>query len=115
MNGILAPIFAPFHGENSSCGGLHMSLSRRFFLGGMSIAPLARGNYSAATGTAEQRRLMAMQIRNNAATFQNELPLPDHPANGDEDRYPNHIANFSKGLPHNAQGEVDPQAYGALI
>jgi hypothetical protein len=92
-----------------------MALSRRFFLGGLSVAPLARANYPAATGTADQRRLMALQIRNNAATFQNELPLPDHPANGDEDRYSSHIANFSKGLPHNAQGEVDPQAYGALV
>ena len=92
-----------------------MSLTRRFFLGGLSVAPLARANYDAATGTAEQRRLMALQIRNNAATFQNELPLPDHPSNGDEQAYPNHIANFSKGLPHNDQGEVDPQAYGKLI
>jgi hypothetical protein len=91
-----------------------MSLTRRFFLGGLSVAPLARANYSAATGTADQRREMALQIRNNAATFQNQLPLPDHPTNGDEDRYPNQIANFSKGLPHNAQGEVDPQSYGML-
>src|SRR5262249_42602469 len=91
-----------------------MSLTRRFFLGGLSVAPLARANYSAATGTPDQRRDMALQIRNNAATFQNELPLPDHPTNGDEDRYPNQIANFSKGLPHNAQGEVDPQSYGML-
>src|SRR5689334_12318728 len=92
-----------------------MALTRRFFLGGLSVASLARANYDAATGTAEQRRLMAMQIRNNAATFQNELPLPDHPSNGDEQLYGNHIANFSKGLPHNDQGEVDAQAYGKLM
>ena len=91
-----------------------MSLTRRLFLGGVSSASLARAHYDAATGTAEQRRLMALQIRNNAATFQNELPLPDHPANGDEQSYPNRIANFSKGLPHNDRGEVDLPAYGIL-
>ncbi|MEO6075785.1 MAG: vanadium-dependent haloperoxidase [Dokdonella sp.] len=37
-----------------------------------------------------------------------------HPVNGDEARYPNRIANFSKTLPHNALGEVDQAAYHAL-
>jgi hypothetical protein len=92
-----------------------MSVTRRLFLGGLGVAPLARANIDAATGSAEQRRLMALQIRNNAATFQNELPLPDHPSNGDEQAYSNHIANFSKGLPHNDQGEADPQAYSQLM
>src|SRR5438477_11965499 len=92
-----------------------MSFSRRFFLGGLPLAPLARAGYDAATGTPEQRRNMALQIRENAATFENTPPLPAHPANGDEQRYPGYIANFSKGLPHNDQGEVDPQAYGQLL
>lgn len=34
--------------------------------------------------------------------------------NGDEERYPNHIANFSKALPHDDLGEVDGAAYAAL-
>src|SRR5579862_9878163 len=92
-----------------------MSLTRRFFLGGLGVAPLARAGYSAATGTPSQRAAMALQIRNNAAAFENDQPLPDHPSNGDEQLYPNYIANFSKGMPHNAQGEVDPQAYAALL
>jgi hypothetical protein len=92
-----------------------MALTRRFFLGGLSIASLSHASYDAATGTAEQRRAMALEIRDNAATFENTLPLPDHPSNGDEQRYPNHIANFSKGLPHNDQGEVDPAAYSLLL
>jgi hypothetical protein len=92
-----------------------MSLSRRFFLGGLTVAPLARAGYDAATGTPEQRRNMALQIRENVATFENTLPIPAHPVNGDEQRYPSYIANFSKGLPHNDRGEVDPQAYGQLL
>ena len=91
-----------------------MSLTRRLFLGGVSSASLARAHYDAATGTAEQRRLMALQIRNNAATFQNELPLPDHPANGDEQSYPTALP-VSKGLPHNDRGEVDLPAYGIYV
>src|SRR3954451_11120896 len=92
-----------------------MSLSRRFFLGGLTIAPLARAGYDAATGTPEQRRSMALQIRNNAASFEDTFPLPAHTVNGDELLYPNHIASFSKGLPHNDRGEVDPQAYNQLL
>lgn len=34
--------------------------------------------------------------------------------NGDEDRYPNRIASFSKTLPHDDLGEVDQAAYSAL-
>jgi membrane-associated phospholipid phosphatase len=38
-----------------------------------------------------------------------------HPTNDDETRYPGYIGNFSKGLPHNALGEVEPAAYQALL
>jgi hypothetical protein len=40
--------------------------------------------------------------------------VPAHPNNGDEAAYPNKIGNFSKGLPHNALGEVDLNAYQAF-
>ena len=36
-----------------------------------------------------------------------------HHANGDEERYPTRIGSFSKTLPHNEFGEVDPAAYDA--
>ena len=35
--------------------------------------------------------------------------------NGDEDRYTNRIASYSKGLPHDGLGEVDPRAYDTLL
>src|SRR2546428_441616 len=35
--------------------------------------------------------------------------------NGDEVLYPNRIGNFSKALPHNDIGEVDPAAYDSLL
>lgn len=62
-----------------------------------------------------QRRQEAFDIRENAAEFQRDLPLPNHPCNGDEDRYPNKIGNFSKTLPHNSLGEVNINAYNIYI
>jgi hypothetical protein len=61
------------------------------------------------------RREQAFQVRRDAALFQRQLPVPDHPCNGDEALYPNKIGNYSKGLPHNNLGEVDLAAYGSMI
>jgi hypothetical protein len=64
---------------------------------------------------AKQRRQKAFQVRRKAAIFQEKLPLPNHPCNGDEDLFSNKIGNYSKGLPHNLLGEVSLNAYNALI
>ncbi|WP_026580897.1 vanadium-dependent haloperoxidase [Bacillus sp. J33] len=42
-------------------------------------------------------------------------PPIDHPCNGDEERYPAKIGNYSKGLPHNSLGEADIPAYNSYI
>jgi membrane-associated phospholipid phosphatase len=63
----------------------------------------------------QQRRQHAYRVRHQAALYHRTLPLPAHRSNGDEDRYPNKIASFSKGLPHNPLGEVDLAAYTALL
>ncbi|MEZ5403010.1 MAG: vanadium-dependent haloperoxidase [Bryobacteraceae bacterium] len=39
----------------------------------------------------------------------------DHPTNGDEERYPNKIASFSKTLLHKPNGETSLDAYRSLI
>lgn len=62
-----------------------------------------------------QRRRQAFRVRRQAAVFQKNLPLPDHPCNGDEGLYPDKIGNYTKGLPHNSLGEVDIDAYDALL
>lgn len=64
---------------------------------------------------ARERRQEAFNIRQRAALFQKDLPVPGHPCNGDEDIYANKIGNYSKGLPHNELGEVCTNAYRALI
>jgi membrane-associated phospholipid phosphatase len=43
-----------------------------------------------------------------------DRPFPTQQANGEERDYP-YVANFSKGLPHDTFGEVDPQAYRQLL
>lgn len=57
----------------------------------------------------------AMQVRIQAATIQNGEGADAHACNGDEERYANKIATFTKGLPHNALGEVDLNAFDSLI
>lgn len=69
------------------------------------IAPLTGG----------ARRKAALAARALAAKDEYDLGTFAQPTNGDEERYPNRIGNFSKGLPHNALGEVDPAAYSALL
>ncbi|MBK9306729.1 MAG: vanadium-dependent haloperoxidase [Nitrospira sp.] len=62
-----------------------------------------------------QRRNEAFQVRQQAAVAQHQLPVVPHPTNGDDDRYHNKIASYTKGLPHNQLGEVDLSAYDRLI
>jgi hypothetical protein len=53
----------------------------------------------------------AYEIRVKAAMTQRMQPLVEHKNNGDEFTYANRIGNYTKGLPHNELGEVDPIAY----
>ncbi|WP_046113956.1 twin-arginine translocation pathway signal protein [Aquincola tertiaricarbonis] len=59
----------------------------------------------------EQFRRRAFEVRSALARAAAEQPVPPHPTNGDEARYANRIGSDSRGLPHNARGEVDPQAW----
>ncbi len=121
-------------------GGIGSALSRRRFLGGLGgvAAVMASGAAGVAglagvTGVAEpaaaaelteaisasasgnQRRKHAWRIRRDAADYWMSRPALDHPTNGDEKCYPARIANYSKSLPHNSFGEVDPVAYDSLL
>ena len=54
-------------------------------------------------------------MRVQAALLQKRLPLALQRTNGDEDLYPSRIASYTKTLPHAENGEVDPDAYLALL
>jgi hypothetical protein len=64
-----------------------------------------------------RRRTRAYHYRQKAARLaaRRNRPLTVALANGEETDYPNRIANYSKGLPHDALGEVDPRAYELLL
>ncbi len=94
-------------------------VSRRAFFAAAAAGAVS-GSARAATPPGAQHELLqrqheAYRIRVDAAQFERDAPQPDHPNNGDEQNYPNFIGNFSKGLPHNGRGEVDPIAYAALL
>jgi hypothetical protein len=98
-------------------------VNRRTFLGGVTAATVAAGLLGLPT-VAEakeigpedpsQRRSDEFGRRDGAAIKEKLLP-PTHRTNGDEERYFNKIANFSKGLPHDVLGEVNLTAYTGLI
>jgi len=116
--------------KTSSSESSRESLSRRKFLGklGKTAATVAGLGALGLPGlesvgeakdigplTPDGRRDDAYRIRRKGALFESRQKLPQHPTNGEEDLYPNKIANFSKGLPHNSLGEVDLAAYATLI
>ena len=126
--------FTEIKHENAPASPL--SSSRRNFLGIAAATVVAgvAGSASITTGATEtaqaqelelqsapgtpaehKRQKEAYRIRVEAARRERELPPANHPTNGDEQRYPNKIASYSKGLPHNRLGEVDRAAYASLI
>src|SRR6266566_3630176 len=49
-----------------------------------------------------QRLQESYMIRLKAAEAEHAINVPPHPTNSDEQRYPNRIGNYSKGLPHDS-------------
>jgi hypothetical protein len=64
---------------------------------------------------ASSRSSQAFELRMRAAELARDRAPVAQTGNGEEDLYPSRIASFSKGLPHNAYGEVDPAAYDAYL
>jgi hypothetical protein len=72
------------------------------------------GGFEPATHAAN-RYMKSYKCRVTAARMARARPLVYHENNGDENRYGNKIASYSKGLPHNQLGEVDLGAYATLV
>lgn len=104
-------------------------VNRRQFLGGVgaTVGVLAATGLPAIGGSAaeaeelapfpgDERRNQAYKVRQTAALAEKQREVLEAVCNGDEDRYPNRIASYSKCLPHDTTtGEVDPAAYQAMI
>ena len=91
-------------------------------VGAVGAKPFLGGKFSEAAaqsvgGLEPSRAQKAYQWRSNTATESyNATPKNSrHPNNGDENLYPNRIGSFSKGMPHDANGEVLPAAYGQFM
>jgi len=84
-------------------------------LAGLERADAATATELAAASPGARRRNQSWQLRTEAADRWRKLPVAQHLNNGDEARYPNRIGSYSKGLPHNRWGEVEPQAYQSLL
>lgn len=84
-------------------------------VGAMTVLAPGAEAVEIAPGEPKDRPNEAELIRENAASNEKNLGTFPHPCNGDEELYPNRIGNFSKTLPHDDFGEVNPAAYDALL
>jgi hypothetical protein len=66
-------------------------------------------------GAGNERATDSFQTRLEAARSEAVVPIPKQITNHDEQKYPNFIGNYSKGLPHNSIGEVNRNAYLSLL
>src|SRR5271165_3333417 len=101
----------------------HPFTRRSLLAEALSAAPFARWFESIAAGVVLPSRELftgnraqaAYDLRDRAALRQSKRPVSSMAANGDEDSVPNFVACFTKGLPRNQFGEVQPAAYRALL
>ena len=61
------------------------------------------------------RAYEAYKLRSRAAWKNFMEPIPEQPDNGDEVFFPNYINSYSKGLPHDENGEVNTAAYDLML
>lgn len=95
-----------------------MLTRRRFVLNtalGFAALPVLADDIGPQGG--RQRAEAAENVRERASEFNgDQIRIPNHTDNGDEDRYPSKFANYSKALKHDPNtGEVDQAAYDAYI
>ena len=76
-----------------------------------------RSQVAAAQGGSNQRANACAKLRRDAAQegLQSTPANLQHLSNNDETLYSNKIASYSKGLPHNSQGIVDPDAFSQMV
>ena len=83
--------------------------------GGAAFQPVAANAADQTPVDGSPRQLAAFQIRRDAAQAHLNEALPVHKSNGDEGRYVDKRASFSKTLPHNDAGEVDVDAFETFV
>ncbi|TAN23998.1 MAG: hypothetical protein EPN33_04040 [Acidobacteria bacterium] len=99
---------------------LDHAVTRRGFLGaagaGLAAVSLAAQPMLAGdAGEDARREHRSFEVRERAARSELRADAEPQVNNGDEALYPNFIASYSKGLPHNTLDEVDAAAYRTLL
>ncbi len=99
-------------------------LDRRGFLGrsALTVAGVVGASVASAAAKADigplgpiERAARSYFLRENAAAENFRIGAPLHRDNGDEDRYPLKWGSYSKGLQHDANGQVLPDSYKSLL
>lgn len=106
------PSFAISKIAKTLCGATAVAVFTTITLGSISATV-----YADAIGPLkpQQRAIEARKLRTSAAVRNFVEQLPAHPHNRDEKIYADKLNSYTKGLPHDANGIVDPAAYDALI
>ena len=117
----------------TGCEDKNLALDRRSFLGvlgtgafavlssgiaGLQAKAEAAGNpHGREIGPipGPQRAIESLCIREEAASDEAQNSFTSHPVNGDENLYPNKIGNYSKGLLHDLNGEVNLNSYATYM
>jgi hypothetical protein len=74
--------------------------------------------HAASAGTQaanEAFRQKTHDVRVAVAAANRQVAIPPHPTNGDEEAYANKIGSDTRGLPHDARGEVNLEAFQASL
>src|SRR5712691_5748195 len=95
----------------TAAGALAGAFGRRLIAGEMPPS----GSPTAPSGAEGDRSSEAYQVRLAAAELERRHPRPRQFSNGDEQRYDNKCASYSKGLPHDDLGHVTPAAYRTYL
>jgi hypothetical protein len=87
------------------------------FVGGKSSEAAAQTLFPPGSGPGTARAIASSEYRIATAVYDfQHTSFAPRPNNGDEALYaPRYFASFSKGMPHQSNGEVVPSAYQALI
>ncbi len=89
-------------------------------MGGAAGEAQAKSSGSAALDPARflglsHRQQAALRIREEAADRQSKIRVEDPQVNADETIFPQALGSYTKGLPHDDRGVVDPAAWTAFI
>jgi len=80
--------------------------------GPLSGSAVADSTDSAASSSRVQH---ALKLRIETAQRDSRIPVPPHTTNGDEQRYPDHSASYSKGLLQDDIGVVNAAAWASFV